>query len=186
MNYCSRLHNAQLWKDSQWLVLRQESKYHRSSRNLKNSHQDGSERGLQFFNIRTGMKQNGPVGTQVSLIKNIRVKVFVAYTWEKRYKWTLTIWWRQVRTHIYEEQQNGENKRTYLTFWNDAKLSNGSACLNNKTFTLAPLTAYKRTVFFENNGVIIVQLDESCPVPLTEIAVRNSEPYIWTFKNNPL
>lgn len=39
-----------------------------------------------FFNIRTGMKQNGPVGTQVSLIKNIRVKVFVAYAWEKRYK----------------------------------------------------------------------------------------------------
>lgn len=139
-----------------------------------------------FFNIRTGMKQNGPVGTQVSLIKNIRVNVFVAYAWEKCYKWTLTIWWRQVRTHPYEEQQNGENKRTYLTFWNDAKLSNGSACLNNKTFTLAPLTAYKRTVFFENNGVIIVQLDESCPVPLTEIAVRNSEPYIWTFKNNPL
>lgn len=32
------------------------------------------------------MKQNGPVGTQVSLIKNIRVKVFVAYRWEKRYK----------------------------------------------------------------------------------------------------
>lgn len=113
MNYCSRLHNAQLWKDSQWLVLRQESKYHRSSRNLKNSHQDGSERGLQFFNIRTGMKQNGPVGTQVSLIKNIRVKVFVAYTWEKRYKWTLTIWWRQVRTHLYEEQQNGENENIF-------------------------------------------------------------------------
>lgn len=39
-----------------------------------------------FFNIRTGMKQNGPVGTQVSLIKNIRVNVFVAYAWEKRYK----------------------------------------------------------------------------------------------------
>lgn len=53
-----------------------------------------------FFNIRTGMKQNGPVGTQVSLIKNIRVKVFVAYRWEKCYKWTLTIWWRQVRTHL--------------------------------------------------------------------------------------